>query len=147
MAFFTSEYECKLDAKGRLVLPARIKNNLPESADNELFLQKGFEPYLILYPSVEFRKIYSKIAGLNSFTKEERMLQRNFFRSSSSVELDTTGRILIPKPMLQYAGLERQAIVIGVGNVIEIWSPSHYQKFMTDDQEELSKLAEKYLSD
>ena len=67
MTFFTSEYESKLDAKGRLVLPSRIKAQLPESGGNELVIRRGFEQCLILYPMVEFRKVFSKISGLNEF--------------------------------------------------------------------------------
>ena len=145
MSFFTSEYECKLDAKGRLVLPSRIKGNLPEASDNELVLRKGFEPCLILYPMVEFRKIYSKISGLNEFNEEYRKFQRNFFRGNATVELDGTGRFLIPKLMINYAQLEKQAIVVGMGNRIEIWNPEQYNRYLINDPGEFSALAQKYL--
>ena len=74
MAFFTSEYECKLDAKGRLVLPAKIKVNLPEVSSHELVLRKGFEPNLIVYPMLEYKKIHSKISSLSEFNSEQRRL-------------------------------------------------------------------------
>ncbi|GAA0890922.1 division/cell wall cluster transcriptional repressor MraZ [Fulvivirga kasyanovii] len=147
MAFFTSEYECKIDAKGRLVLPAKIKANLPESSGNELVVRRGFEPCLILYPMVEFKKIYSKIAGLNEFNEEYRKLQRNFFRGSSVVELDNTGRFLIPKLMLSYAGLGKDAVVVGMGNKVEIWDPVKYEEHLISDPDEFSKLAQKYLDE
>ncbi|UII32665.1 division/cell wall cluster transcriptional repressor MraZ [Fulvivirga ulvae] len=147
MAFFTSEYECKIDAKGRLVLPAKIKANLPESSGNELVVRRGFEPCLILYPMVEFKKIYSKIAGLNEFNEEYRKLQRNFFRGSSVVELDNTGRFLIPKLMLSYAGLGKDAVVVGMGNKVEIWDPVKYEEHLISDPGEFSKLAQKYLDE
>ncbi|ELR71864.1 Cell division protein MraZ [Fulvivirga imtechensis AK7] len=147
MAFFTSEYECKIDAKGRLVLPAKIKANLPESSGNELVVRRGFEPCLILYPMVEFKKIYSKIAGLNEFNEEYRKLQRNFFRGSSVVELDNNGRFLIPKLMLNYASLEKDAVVVGMGNKVEIWDPITYEQHLISDPSEFSKLAQKYLDE
>ncbi len=145
MSFFTSEYECKLDAKGRLVLPSKIKGNLPETSGNELVLRRGFEPCLILYPMVEFKKIYSKISGLNEFNEEYRKLQRNFFRGNATVELDGTGRFLIPKLMISYAQLQKEAIVVGMGNRIEIWSPELYDKYLINDPGEFSALAQKYL--
>ena len=145
MSFFTSEYECKLDAKGRLVLPAKIKGNLPEASGNELVLRRGFEPCLILYPMVEFKKIYSKISGLNEFNEEYRKLQRNFFRGNATVELDGTGRFLIPKLMINYAQLQKEAIVVGMGNRIEIWNPEQYEKYLIKDPGEFSALAQKYL--
>jgi MraZ protein len=146
MAFFTSEYSCKLDAKGRLVLPARMKANLPDTSSNELFMREGFEPCLELYPLVEYKKIYSKIAGLNEFNAEYRKLQRNFFRGSATVELDSAGRLLIPKSMLQYGKLDKEIVVVGMGNRMEIWNPEEYSKFLINDPQELSELAEKHLT-
>ncbi len=147
MAFFTSEYECKIDAKGRLVLPAKIKANLPESSGNEIVVRRGFEPCLIIYPMIEYKKIYSKIAGLSEFNEEYRKLQRNFFRGSSVVELDNSGRLLIPKLMLGYAQLEKDAVVVGMGNKIEIWSPALFEQHLISDPAEFSKLAQKYLDE
>ena len=146
MLFITGEYECKLDAKGRLVLPSKLKSSLPETSGNELYLVKGFEPCLLLYPLIEYRKIYSKIAGLNEFNVEFRRLQRNFFRGSSPVELDNAGRFLIPRIMLHHAGLDRDCVLVGMGNRMEIWDPVKYDDFLIKDPQELSALAEKYLN-
>lgn len=147
MTFFTSEYESKLDAKGRLVLPARIKAQLPESGDNELVIRRGFEPCLILYPMVEFRKVFSKISGLSEFNEEYRKLQRNFFSGTATVELDNNGRFLIPKNMLGYAQLEKDIILVGMGNKVEVWNPAIYEKHLINDPSELSKLAQKFLDE
>ncbi|WP_296623114.1 division/cell wall cluster transcriptional repressor MraZ [Marivirga sp.] len=145
MAFFTGEYDCKLDAKGRMVLPAKIKNSLPEGSGDELVVRRGFEPCLVLYPMLEYKKIFSKIAGLNEFNAEYRNLQRNFFRGNAIVELDSAGRILIPKNMMVFAGLERESIVVGMGNRVEIWDASKYDDYLIKDQKEFSDLAEKHL--
>ncbi|HYC86147.1 MAG TPA: division/cell wall cluster transcriptional repressor MraZ, partial [Chryseosolibacter sp.] len=111
MTFFTSEYECKLDPKGRLVLPARIKAQLPEGSE-ELVIRRGFEQCLIVYPMVEFKKVFSKISGLNEFNEEYRKLQRNFLSGVVTVELDGNGRFLIPRNMLSYAAIEKDAILV-----------------------------------
>lgn len=151
MTFFTSEYESKLDAKGRLVLPARVKAQLPASpsggpeGDSELVLRKGFERCLILYPMVEFKKVFSKISGLSEFNEEYRTLQRNFFSGTATVELDGNGRFLLPKNMLTYAQLEKDVMLVGMGNKVEIWNPTLYEKHLIADPSELSKLAQKYL--
>ncbi|ADR23259.1 division/cell wall cluster transcriptional repressor MraZ [Marivirga tractuosa] len=145
MAFFTGEYDCKLDAKGRMVLPAKIKNALPEGSGDELVVRRGFEPCLVLYPMLEYKKIFSKIAGLNEFNAEYRNLQRNFFRGNAIVELDSAGRILIPKNMMAFAGLEKESIVVGMGNRVEIWDASKYDDYLIKDQQEFSDLAEKHL--
>ena len=146
MTFFTSEYESKLDAKGRLVLPARIKAQLPEGS-NELVVHRGFEQCIIIYPMVEFKKVFSKISALNEFNEEFRKLQRNFFSGTATVELDNIGRFVIPKNMLAYAQLDKDVILVGTGNKVEVWNPSIYEKHIIQDPGELSKLAEKYLNE
>lgn len=147
MSFFSSEYECKLDAKGRIVLPAKIKSNLPETSGHEIVLRRGFEPCLVAYPMIEFNKIYSRIAGLNEFNEEYRRLQRNFFSGNTVVELDSMGRFIIPKTMIRFAQLEKDVIVVGMGNRVEVWNPKLYEEHLIKDQKEFSALAEKYLND
>ena len=147
MTFFTSEFESKLDTKGRLVLPARIKAQLPSEEGEELVIRRGFEPCLIIYPMVEFKKVFSKISGLSEFNEEYRKLQRNFFSGTATVELDANGRFVIPKNMLNYAQLEKDLILIGMGNKVEVWNPTIYEKHLIKDSSELSKLAEKYLTE
>lgn len=145
MSFFTGEYECKLDAKGRIVLPSRVKAALPESGGNQVVVRRGFEPCLVLYSVVEYRKIFTRIAGLNEFNPEYRKLQRNFFRGNTQLDLDSNGRFLIPKMMIKYAQLEKEAIVVGMGNRAEIWSSKLYENYLMKDPEEISTLAQKYL--
>ena len=149
MTFFTSEYESKLDSKGRLVLPARIKAQLPADGEggNELVIRRGFEQCLIVYPMVEFKKVFSKISSLNEFNEEYRKLQRNFLSGVVTVELDNNGRFLIPKNMLAYAQVDKDAILVGMGNKVEVWNPTIYEKHLIQDPSELSKLAEKYLNE
>lgn len=147
MTFFTSEYACKLDVKGRLVLPARIKAQLPEDGVHELVIRRGFEPCLILYPTVEFKKVFSKISGLNEFNEEYRRLQRNFLSGVVTVELDSNGRFLVPKNLLTYAQIDKEAILVGTGSKVEMWKPSVYEKHLIHDPGELSKLAQKYLNE
>ena len=145
MTFFTSEYESKLDVKGRLVLPSRIKAQLPEVGSNELVIRRGFEQCLVIYPMVEFKKVFSKISGLSEFNEEYRKLQRNFFSGTATVELDNNGRFVVPKNMLTYANIDKDVILVGMGNKVEVWNPSIYEKQLIQDPSELSKLAEKHL--
>ena len=146
MTFFTSEFESKLDAKGRLILPSRIKAQLPEG-NNELVIRRGFEQCLVIYPMVEFKKVFSKISSLSEFNAEFRKLQRNFLSGTATIELDNMGRFVIPKNMLAYAQLDKDVILVGTGNKVEIWNPSIYEKHVIQDPGELSKLAEKYLQE
>lgn len=146
MLFFSGEYECKIDAKGRMVLPAKVKSKMPEVNATEMVVSRGFEPCLVLYPMLEWKKIFSKVSGLNEFNEEYRSFQRNFFRGQTESELDGNGRLLLSKTMLRYAGIEKEVVVVGMGNRIEVWNPDRYDEFLMKDQDEFSKLAEKYLA-
>ncbi len=147
MAIFTGEYECKLDAKGRLTLPSKVKSKLPEVSGNQLVISLGLEPCLVLYPLVEYKKTYSRIASLNEFNEEYRKLQRNFFRRMSETELDGAGRLLIPKTMAKYAKLNKELVLVGMGNRLEIWDVDTYNEFLISDGAEFSKLAQKHLTE
>lgn len=145
MSYFSSEFECKLDAKGRLVLPSRVKSDLPEDSENKIVIKRGFEPCLTIYPYAEWMKIFNKVAKLNEFNPEDRKFQRIFLRGNTEIELDKTGRFVIPKSMLRYAKLEKDVLLIGLGKRVEIWNPEVYDEFLFGDQNEYSLLAQKYL--
>jgi MraZ protein len=146
MALFSSEYECKLDAKGRLVLPAKLKSALPEADEGKLVLLRGFEPCLVLYPLSSWSNILDQVASLNEFNEQYRHFQRNFLRGNTEVELDSAGRFIIPKSMAAYAGLQKDVIVVGLGNRMELWDENRYQDALIKDSKEFSKLAQQFLS-
>ena len=145
MTFFTGRYDSKLDSKGRLVLPSKFKSQLPEDGGHELVIQKGIEPYLSIYPLLEFRKLVSKVSGLSEFNEENRQVRLAFFSSIASVELDDNGRLLIPKNMLAHAGLQKEVVLIGMNNLIVVWEPVLFEKHLLKDQQEYSKLMQKNL--
>ena len=143
---FNSQYECKLDPKGRLVLPSKIKGAIPEANGTTLMLRMAEDKCLALYPMVEFKKLENQIKALSINNPEQRKLQRTFFITSVEVELDSAGRLLIPKLYQTYAGLEKDVVVVGMGSRIEIWNPQNYLNNIIEDPADLSSLFEKYLS-
>jgi MraZ protein len=145
MAFFTGEYECKLDAKGRLVLPAKMKASLPESLGHELMLRRGLEPCLELLTMLEVKKDYNRLASLDDTQDEVRNFRRSYFRREAPVELDNAGRLLIPRTMMRHAQLEKEAIVVGIGVKIEIWNPDLYEEFIIKEEKIFNELNKKYL--
>jgi MraZ protein len=136
----SGEYDCKLDPKGRLVLPAKVKGSLPDAYANQLVLVRGFEPCLVLYPRSAWELIHAKVMALDEFNEEYRQFQRNFFRGMTEIELDSIGRFLLPGSMRRYAGLEKDVVIVGLGN------RTRYDDFLIKDQGAFSKLAQKFLS-
>lgn len=143
---FNSHYDCKLDPKGRLALPAKIKAAVPEANGTTLMLRMAEDRCLALYPMVEYKKLENQIKSLNINNPEQRALQRAFFNTVVDVELDSAGRLLIPRTFQAYAGLDKEVVVAGNGTRIEIWSPENHAKHVMPDPADLSALMEKYLS-
>lgn len=146
MANFSGEYECKLDAKGRLVLPSRLKAHLPEASGNSIVVTRGFETCLLLFSLAEWNQIFSNMTTQASyFNTEARGAQRSIFRGNTEVELDSNGRFVIPKRLQEFAQLDKDVLLVGLNDKIEIWNPDIYDAVLIKDQEEVAKLAEKYL--
>lgn len=143
---FNSQYDVKLDPKGRLVLPAKIKAAIPEVNGTALMLQKAANKCLKLYPMVEFRKLESQVNALSDFNPETSKLKRTFFTRITEVELDSTGRFLIPKSFQEHAELDKDVILIGYGNHIEIWSGDRLSDHVHHDDGVIAQQMEIYLS-
>ncbi|HSF54629.1 MAG TPA: division/cell wall cluster transcriptional repressor MraZ [Algoriphagus sp.] len=143
---FNGRYDLKLDPKGRLVLPSKIKGAIPESNGAALMLQMAADRCLKLYPMVEFRKLESQVNALSDHNEETRRLKRSFFTRITEVELDSAGRFLIPKSFQEFAGLDKDVILIGVGTKIEMWSANRIEGNVIMDDSEMSQQMEKHLS-
>ncbi|RYY39655.1 MAG: division/cell wall cluster transcriptional repressor MraZ [Chitinophagaceae bacterium] len=126
---FLGEYEATLDAKGRFLLPAGFKRQLPEGEATRFVLNRGFEKCLTLYPMQSWQPLFDQISTLNDFDPKVREFRRYFLNGAVEVEPDTAGRILIPKNLSEYARLGKDLVLTGALNKIEIWDKTEYQKF------------------
>ena len=129
MIGFIGEFESTLDAKGRFLLPSAVKKQLPESGSEEFVINRGFEKCLSLYPMKSWKPIFSEISALNDFEPKVRQFRRYFLNGATQVELDGANRLLIPKNLMEYAGLEKDIVLAAAVDKIEIWSSENYQKF------------------
>ena len=129
MTGFLGEYEATLDAKGRFLLPAGFKKQLAESAGDQYVINRGFEKCLSLYPMSEWQPIFEKISKLNDFDPKVREFRRYFLNGATIVELDSAGRLLLPKSLMSYANLEKDIVLAAASNKIEIWDKVKYQEF------------------
>lgn len=124
VAVFLGRYAHNLDAKGRLAVPARYREELAEG----LILTRGIDRCLALYPLAAWRPLAEKVAALPLTDADARNFRRLVFAEAVDLTLDAQGRILVPPDLRRYAGIEREALVIGVDTSIEIWSPERWRE-------------------
>jgi MraZ protein len=142
MTGFLGEFEATLDPKGRFLLPAGIKKQLQEGENTQFVINRGFEKCLTLYPLTSWNPIFQKISQLNDFDPKVREFRRYFLNGAIALELDSAGRLLVPKNLMEHAGLEKDIVLVSAVNKMEIWDKTQYQKFFdTYSPEAFSSLA------
>lgn len=148
MISFLGEYDATIDAKGRFLLPAGLKKQLPQDDSAQFVINRGFEKCLTLYPLQSWNPLFSKINKLNDFNPKVREFRRYFLNGATQVETDTANRILLPKNLLDHAGLQKDIVLVSALNKIEIWDKQKYQQlFETFTAESFSDLANEVMND
>ena len=145
MTNFIGEFECKLDTKGRLMLPSSLRKQLDPAAQERFVMNRGFEKCLVLYPKNDWEYISAEVNKLNQYVKKNREFIRYFYRGATELGLDGTGRILFPKRLLEYAGAEKEVVLFAHGNRIEVWDKKAYNNLLTDEPDEFANLAEEVM--
>ncbi len=145
MTILHGEYECRIDDKGRIIIPAGLKKQLPVEAQEKFVINRGFENCLTMYPMNEWVEVSRDVNQLNLFVKENRIFARNFNRGATELQLDASNRVLIPKNLLEYAKIDKDLILSAFSNRIEVWSKEEYEQNLKMSDEEYSKLAEKVM--
>ncbi|TCK67401.1 MraZ protein [Winogradskyella wandonensis] len=139
-------YEVKADAKGRLMLPAVLKKQLAPVVQSGFVLKRAvFQPCLELYPMPEWEKLMQKVNKLNRFNKKNDAFIRRFTAGVKVVEVDTTGRLLIPKDLLSFSGITKQTVLASAVNIVEIWDKEKYEKAIDDAALDFADLAEEVM--
>lgn len=147
MNHFLGEFECKLDAKNRMVLPAALKRQMPDVEREGLVVNRGFEKNLVVYTRQEWKRIMEKLEQLNPFDKKNREFIRQFSRGATELNLDAAGRVLIPKSLAAYAGISTEVMLSCQISKIEIWNKEAYEAQWQDDDFDFSALAEEVMGD
>jgi len=139
-------YECKVDVKGRLMFPVAYKGQLEESLEKGFVIKRSiFRKCLELYPMVEWDLESKRINSLNRFRKKNVDFIRKFMAGVKNVDLDSTGRLLIPKDLITYANIKKEIVLASVVNKIEIWDKLEYEKAVDYDPDEFADLAEEVM--
>ncbi len=139
-------YECKVDAKGRLMLPAALKKQLSPVLQNGFVLKRAvFQPCLELYPMSEWEALMTKMNKLNRFKKKNNDFIRRFTAGVKIIEVDTTGRLLIPKDLVAFADIAKNIVVSSAINIVEIWDKDKYEQAIDDAAVDFADLAEEVM--
>lgn len=136
---FIGEHQHSLDEKGRLIIPSKFREDL----GYEFVITKGLDNCLFVYPKKEWKVLEEKLKTLPLTNKDARAFIRFFFSGASECTLDKQGRVLIPSNLREHSQLEKEAIVIGVSNRIEIWSKEKWESYNDDDNLSYDAIAEK----
>ena len=146
MATFIGDYTCKVDVKGRIILPAAFKKQMPADAQDHFVVRKDiFENCLVLFAIEDWNRQLEKIRKrINQYNREQNMFLRNFFKGTAELSLDNNNRILVPKKLMDLIGADRDVVLAGQDGRIEIWAADIYDK-IDMPAEDLANLAEKYL--
>jgi MraZ protein len=138
MGMFMGEYHHSIDIKGRLIVPSKFRDDLGDM----FIITRGLDQCLFGYPLSEWGVIEEKLKGLPLTKKDARAFTRFFFSGATESELDKQGRINIPAPLLQYAKLEKECVILGVSNRIEIWSKQIWEDYFVQSEESFAEIAE-----
>ena len=139
---FMGEYHHNIDEKGRLIIPAKFRNELGE----HFIVTRGLEKCLYVYSETEWNRIVSKIKTLPFTKKDVRTFVRSFFSGATECEFDRQGRINITSPLVSYADIEKECVVIGANDRVEIWSKDGWDNFFLENEDKVEDIAENLFS-
>ncbi|MBS1634799.1 MAG: division/cell wall cluster transcriptional repressor MraZ [Bacteroidetes bacterium] len=145
MTSLIGEYDCKVDAKGRFMFPVSLRKQLEDVFEKGFVINRNLhQKCLVLYPIAEWNKLNKKLSKLNRLIKANDVFVRKFTGGATAADADNTGRVLLPKSLVEYADIKTDIKVLGSNNVIEIWDKKLYSDFLNQDID-IEKLAEDVL--
>ena len=135
---FIGEYHHNIDDKGRLIIPSKFRSELGE----QFIITRGLDKCIFIYSMVEWNNIINKLKSLPFTKKDARNFMRFFLSGATVCEFDKQGRINITSPLVHYANLKHECVIIGVNERLEIWDKDSFDNFMKTNEEEFSEISE-----
>ena len=135
---FIGEYHHTIDEKGRIIVPAKFREEL----GNNFIVTRGIEDCLFVYSAENWAKITNKLSSLPFTHKDARTFNRFFMSGATDVELDKQGRMNLPAPLISYAHLLKDCVIIGTGDRLEVWSEESWSRFFESTKDSMSDIAE-----
>jgi len=146
MTKLTGTFECKIDNKGRILLPSQLKKQLDGNLKDGFIIKRSvFQSCLELYPMVEWKSVMEKINSLNRFIKKNNDFIRIFSAGVRALDLDSNGRLLVPIDLITNIKLKKNVVMASAINIIEIWDKDQYEKSINDKNIDFVKLTEQVM--
>ena len=145
---FIGTYDCKADAKGRIMIPVTLKNQMAPILNEGFVVKRSvFHPCLELYPMSEWNLLMERMNRKNRFKKKNNDFIRRFSAGVRIVEIDTAGRLLIPKNLISVANIDKEVVLSSAINIVEIWDNDSYEKVLEETAVDFADLAEEVMGD
>ncbi len=146
MDHFIGSYECKLDSKGRIMMPVAIKKQLNPILSKGFVIKRAvFNNCLELYPIDEWNVLMERVNSLNRFNKKNNDFIRRFTAGVRTINIDSSGRLLIPKNLISYVNIKKEIVISSTVNILEIWDKSNYEKAIDEATIDFGSLAEEVM--
>ena len=146
MDHFIGSYECKLDSKGRIMMPVAIKKQLNPILSKGFVIKRAvFNNCLELYPIDEWNVLMERVNSLNRFNKKNNDFIRRFTAGVRTIKIDSSGRLLIPKNLISYVNIKKEIVISSTVNILEIWDKSNYEKAIDEATIDFGSLAEEVM--
>jgi MraZ protein len=145
MSYLTGEFNCKLDAKGRMMIPADLKKQLPEADNEGLVINRGLENYLVIYTKSEWDIKLGELSKLNEYDRKSIKFVRYFTGGATLLQPDAAGRVNLPKHLLDYAGITGEVVLTCLLNKVEIWDKKAHQEMISNEPDNFADLAEEVM--
>ena len=141
MIGFIGEYHCKIDSKGRLMLPSELRKQLDPLDQEQFVISRGVDECLSLYTMSEWTVVVDKLRNLNRFKVKDRKFARMFQKGATKIPVDSNSRILLPNSLLGWAGIQKEIVIVANVDLWEIWDKSKYEALMSENWDEFDDLA------
>ena len=139
---FIGSFKYSVDSKGRVSIPAKLRKNLTPEANDTFVLTRGTAQCIDVYPMDNWKELAAnKLNQLNSFDPKEAMFIRMFLQEAAEDKLDAQSRLLIPKTLLEYAGIEKEIFILGAVKKIEFWNPEKYEAYLKENVQSYEQIA------
>lgn len=145
MPGFKGQAEYSVDSKGRVAIPAKMRNAMNPEAKGSFTVTRGFEECIFLYPLDRWLEMESEIGSLSTYDREARAFTRRIMMWADEVTLDGQGRISLPKPLTEFASIGERALILGAYDRIEIWDPDTFERYLNEEKADYETLAERVM--